>query len=73
MFASTKWQFFVFKHKMAAVALSLHKTWMPWHDAENDLEKDARDDRREGEKAEKEGFPASFFNFTCSGKTEKYG
>lgn len=28
MFASTKWQFFVFKHKMAAVALSLHKTWL---------------------------------------------
>lgn len=75
MFASTKWQFFVFNHKMAAVALSLHKTWLPWYDAENDQEKDARDGKQmRGRKKEKEGFPASFISsilhFTRSGKTE---
>lgn len=71
MFASTKWQFFVFKHKMAAVVLSLNKTWLPWYDAENDWKRMREmENRREGEKEEKkEGFPASFISavlpFTC--------
>lgn len=76
MFAATKWQFFVFKHKMAAVTLSLHKTWMPWHDAENEQEKDVRDGKQtRGSKGRKRRLPCfvHFFNFTCSGKTEKYG
>lgn len=54
MFASTKWQFFVFKHKMAAVVLFLNKTWLPWYDAENDWKRMREmENRREGEKEEK--------------------
>lgn len=60
---TTKWQRFMFMHKMAAVAVFSYQTWQPWSDAANDWQRNARDEELKRGRETRNPTPRCFITF----------